>query len=304
MSIINSLVFVSLFSPVFSQSLTEDTSGDFYYKKGLLQYRAGMYDFCIFSMERALEKNHDLFEAANILAEIYIIKNDKQKAIEYYRKSLEASDSQSDIHNAIAGLYEFYNDRDKAFGHYRKAVSINKNHLRANLNLVRFYLIEKRKDLADLHFNLSAEEGEKLTANIFAAAVKETESGNLKKALELYEETLKKNPAKIEAYIAASDIYRKFSRYDRAARILEDLKFLKPDCEMAYVYLGNIYSTGKFPGVRKKYFIMAIKNLNKALDLNPRNSDTCYSLSKVYELIGEKDKSIEMENRARKLEDE
>ncbi len=93
------------------------------------------------------------------------------------------------------------------------------------------------------------------------------------------------------------------NKYDRAAAILERLKFVRPDHERAYVLLGNIYFTRKFPGKRALYLVRAVENLKKAAELNPDNYDTLYTLSSVYKLMGKDVEAKAWEKKGLEIED-
>ncbi len=93
-------------------------SWEFYYEKGLIQYRAGMYTDSMLNMELCLDANPRCYKAANILAGIYLKKQMKLKAKDYYETSLHIKDDQADIHCELGVLYEFFIQRDLAFKHF------------------------------------------------------------------------------------------------------------------------------------------------------------------------------------------
>ena len=109
-------------------------------------------------------------------------------------------------------------------------------------------------------------------------------------------------PSLIEAYLGMYELCRSRKEYAPAAEALERLKFVKPDYEKAYVLLGYIYFTQKLPGSRKRHLDLAIANLKKAVELNPDNSETCYSLSEIYHYMKKDVEAKSWEDRGRAVE--
>src|SRR4030042_4176507 len=79
---------------------------EYYFEKGMTQYRLEIYDTAIFNMIRCLDINPRSFEAANVLADLYNKQNNKSQAVKYYKQSLAIDDRQADVHYALGGLYE------------------------------------------------------------------------------------------------------------------------------------------------------------------------------------------------------
>ena len=84
---------------------------------------------------------------------------------------------------------------------------------------------------------------------------------------------------------------------------MEELKNnSKPDYVLAYIYLGNIYYNNK-PGMkRRKYFLtLSIQNYEKAIELDPGNTDIYFQLSEIYRQTGNRDKSEKLELKGQEL---
>src|SRR4030042_2885001 len=94
---------------------------EYYFEKGMTQYRLEIFDAAIFNMIRCLDANPRSYEAANVLADIYDKKNNKSQAVNYYKQSLAINDTQADVHYTLGMLYEFFNERDLAFRHFTRA---------------------------------------------------------------------------------------------------------------------------------------------------------------------------------------
>jgi tetratricopeptide (TPR) repeat protein len=277
-------------------------SGEYYYEKGLIEYRSGMYKEAIFNMRKCLEENPRSFEAANVLAEISYIKNKIFEAIEYYKQSLIINDNQPDIHCIIGELYEFTSEKDPAFRHFTRATEIDRNHIRAHCNLVRFFIEKNDRVSAESHFKISYIQAMQRSGRLLSEASDAEREGKLGKAVALYKKAVDEGPSILEAYLRLYEIYRRMNDYKAAAEILEKLKFIRPDYEKAYVLLGSLYFTQKLPGKRKMYIDKAIANLKKAIELNPSNYETCYTLSDVFRFVRKYDEARTYEEKAREIE--
>ncbi len=278
----------------------------YYYKKGVVEYHAEIYDYAVDNLLRALEINPGLYKAANVIAEIYEMQKNREEAIDYYNISLKINNKQPDIHCRIGELLEFFLKDDLSFSHYKGAVKIDPSHLKGHYNLVR--LFNKKGDMAGAfkHFNICYDlgklEGEK---NFELASSEEYENDD--KAIELYSAAIEKNPVYIKAYFRLSEIYRRRNDYKNAILYLEKITELKPDNEKAYVYLGHLYYTyglswipTKTRDTMKRRYILsrARANLEEAVRLNPGNPEACYLLSDVYIYLGEDDKAMDVQERA------
>jgi tetratricopeptide (TPR) repeat protein len=259
---------------------------EYYLRKGKLQFRAEMYDYAVLNLQLALDGNPDLNEALNILADIYIMRNNRQKGIELLERSLAINSRQGDIHTKIGELYMFFAEDRLAVHHFKEAVKLKPNNIRANLNLSRYYILEGKKKLSEKHFRISYSAGKIKAARFYNGGISAYSEGKYEKGIENLRKAIELGPAYTEAYVALADIYRNRKRYRKAADIMERLKFIKPDYEKAYLYLGSIYFNRKLPGKRIYYINLAIKNLEKAIEINPKNPDTYFFLGDIHRFIG------------------
>ncbi len=278
-------------------------SWEYFYERGSIEYRAGMHDYAVFSLEKCLEANPRSFEAANMLAEIHAMKNKTFKAIEYYELSLLINDNQSGIHSDIALLYEFTGEKEKAFKHFLRAAELDPAHVRARCSLVRFFYEKNDRKSAESNFQISFTIAAKKLGNTLAEASNAQTEGKLNRAAALYKKAADEGPCLIEAYIGLYETYRRMNNYMAAAEIIEKLKLVKPDYEKAYVILGGLYFTQRLPGKRKLYIDKAIANLKKAIELNPDNSESYYTLSDVYRYVRKYDDARIYEEKAREIDE-
>ena len=288
MSIIKyAIIFVAAASMVAAGS--PDPAGrtwEYYYEKARVQYRGEMLDYALHSLERCLELNPRCSQAANLMAVVYIRKNMKDRAIEYYRLSLGIDDGQADVHYSLGELYEFFAERELAFRHYARAVVIEPDHIRANCSLVRMYFAKNDPLSARRCFDKSYRLGKAASGALLSQAEEADRSGDTERAAALYGQVIEGAPAMTEAYLGLYEAHRRKNDYMKAAAVLERLAFVRPDYEKAYLLLGYVYFTQKLPGRRAYFLDRAIRCYSKALELNPDNYEACYSIAEIYGFIG------------------
>lgn len=260
-------------------------SWEYYYSKANIQFNGEKYSFSIENYSRALELNPSLFDAANRLAEIYYIQEKKRESLDYYLLSLRINDRQPVIHNRVGEIQEFFGYYEKSLHHYKKSLESDPKSVDAHINLVRYYVRNNNRPEAEKHFNACHEAGKQKGDTLFSLARSEDMTGNTAAAIELYKKTILANPVDINAYFNLADIYRRQGRLMEAIEYLEKITRIKPDYEKAYIYLGQIYFTGKLP-LRRSYTLrLATRNLLAAHEINPGNAETCHMLADIYSHI-------------------
>jgi len=278
-------IFILFFSISWGQNyLNRDWK--YYLKKGDKQFKGEMYDYALESYEKVLDRNDKAYQAANMLAKISLMKNKKEQALKWYLKSLKIKKSQPDIHYKTGFIYDFFADYDKAYYHFSESIGIKTDHIKSNMALVRFYYKRKKYTKARYHYQISYKAGIKIVQNQLLAAQR-FESINYKKSIEEYKMIIEKAPATLQAHSNLFNLYRQKGMYKKAATVMEHLKFLKPDHEKAYIFLGHLYFNTILPGNTRSFYLnQAIKNLNYAHKLNPENTETLFTLARVYVYMG------------------
>jgi Tfp pilus assembly protein PilF len=296
------IIFSLLSIIIFTFPVTADTP-DYYLQRGKLQFRGGMYNYALHSLDSALRMDPSLYEAANLIAEIYIIQNNREKALEYIKKSISAMDDQPDAHTLLAEQYEYFHDDKMSFKSYKRAVEIDPKHVRANAALIRYYLVKNEKEAAENAFRISRDEGAKKNTGLIKRAEKYLKEGKRTDALRIYETVLKISPASEEIYLKVFELRRNNGEMAQAAGILEQYKFIRPDHEKTHLLLARIYTDHRLPGGRKRNLDHAIMNLKKALEINPQGYDAHYQLSDIYRIVNDPDMSEKHQKLGRKNEE-
>lgn len=284
---------------------TAVTAGwEYYYRKGTLQFEGGRYQSAMENLDRALDINPSLYDASNKIALILITWNKKRQALDYLDRSLAIKPDQADINVTAGEIRDFFGYHERAFEHYSNAVRIDPSNVNAHFRLVRYYVERKDTANADRHFAAAYAIGREDGERLLAEAIEEERKNNTAGAVALYKRAIEKNPAFLEAYFHLAELHRRVGRPDEAIPVLEEVKKIRPDNEKAHVYLGHLYYARRH-GSRRKYILtQAVRNFERALQINPSNTDTLLGLSEVYRHMGDRDRADELRERALSLENE
>jgi len=275
----------------------------YYYKRGMLQYNAGMYDFSIDSLKKAMSKKPDLYHAANTLGAIYKIKNKQSEALEALELSLKINRHQPNILCDTALLLEFFARPDRAFAYLEQTIALEKQHTRSHAHIVRFYYSKKNKSAAKQHLARSIILGKKKGDIYFQRARRAEKSRQYNKALHLYRLAIKESPAWDAAFIRIFEIYRVQKNFTAAVQVLEELVHMVPFHVKARIALGHLYFSKKISKYRNWNIKRAIIHLEKAAELEPKNPAIFHLLSDIYLFIGEDVKGTALEKKAYDLEE-
>lgn len=248
-------------------------------------------------MMKALRRNPQSYESANILAEIFLLDKNRHRAIDYYEMSLKIKDEQPSAHNRLGELLEFFGKHDDAYNHFKRGYELDSNSLNVTLNYSRYLRRRGEKSEADRLFNICYNSGLEAGSPLVERG-KSIQKLRPMEAESLFLKAIEMSPAYREAFVALAVLYRQEKEYEKSASIIEKLKLTNTDYAPSYFYLGNIYYNNRLKGNTRKYWInLAIKNIEEGLKLDPENEDNLFHLAEIYRHIGERDKAAELENR-------
>lgn len=122
---------------------------------------------------------------------------------------------------------------------------------------------------------------QKLQQDQFLAAVQAEEAGDKQRAVQLYTEILKTDPAYAAAYINLGTIYFHLRQYGRAEELYRKATEADPEYVLAFFDLGNVLD-------ELERLDESIDAYRHATALAPRYADAHYNLALAYERKGER----------------
>ncbi|MBN2040716.1 MAG: tetratricopeptide repeat protein [Spirochaetes bacterium] len=307
---IRKFILFTLFAFILIKSVSAGRSWEYYYDRGISEYRFSNYNEAEYYFLRALEKNEKLYKACNLLADICLKNNRRSDALEYYIKSLEINDSQPDTHCALGEVYEFFLDFDKSLNHYRKAVEYDPNHKKSNYSLVKYYVRFKDRDNADKYIAICSKLGE-MADEYYKQGIAWEKKKNLTEALNFFLKAADENPVMAEALFSASEVYRKERDFEKAAVYMEKINMIKPEFRNINSRLGYLYFNAslRYAGtsnkIQKRKLLLknAVRNFQLAVKNDQDNSELYVLLAQTYRYLGEDEKAFNAMQKAAEIED-
>ncbi|HEY1407067.1 MAG TPA: tetratricopeptide repeat protein, partial [Spirochaetota bacterium] len=116
-----------------------------------------MYDFAMENLEHAHRLNPELFEATNLLGDLYLRKKNKLHALELYSESLSVNERQEPTHIKAGEIDDFYTRYDDALSHFNRAIELNPESYRALIGAARIYSIQGNVVRANSDFSRAYE---------------------------------------------------------------------------------------------------------------------------------------------------
>jgi len=190
------------------------------------------------------------------------------EAIETLQAGVRLHPNRGDFHLLLGDLYAAQNNNALAIRHYEKALELGVSPMEIATQLGQIYLAQDQPDQAKMYFEKAYNAGA-MNANIYAGlGMAEEQLGNLRAALQAYQQVLKANPQNPQAQEA-------ISRLSRALRP-------KPQAPKA-----NDYAT-RAQNARMNGNLQAAQNAyEKALSMSPTRSDWWSELGTLYVQQGE-----------------
>jgi tetratricopeptide (TPR) repeat protein len=280
-----------------------DKPWEYYYSKGLSQFKAGMYDYSFENLRNTITVNPEHYEAVNLMARICALKNERDRALDLYEKSLRIKSDQPGTLYEAALLHEVFTGEEKAIRYLTRSLELDPGDARSYAHLVRFQIRAKNREKAAEYFRISNELGAKKAAPLYEKAKGCFSKGKYDEAEKLYLEAMAASPLMLDACYELTDLYRFRKQDTRAVDLLEKLAAMKPDEHRPRVILANIYFTKKLPGRTRKFCLdRALLHINAALTLQPFDSESLRLLGDIHGFMGHDLEAKAARDRALRIE--
>ncbi|WP_353092840.1 tetratricopeptide repeat protein [Tissierella praeacuta] len=213
-----------------------------------------------------------------LLAENAYINDNKEKAIEFYKKALQFRGNMVDniaiLYN-IAQIYDEINNIMKSLSTYEEIVKIAPNEAGAYYGMAMIYeqIGEKDKALEYYHKAIAIDpyydRAYYYAANIF------DEKGDKNKAIEYYYKVIEMVPNDYITYNNIGSIYEELGDYNKAYNMIEKSLDIEPDYYKALFNMGVVYKAlGNNDKALEYYF--------KSININPKYSYSYLNISAIY----------------------
>lgn len=209
---------------MFKRALEIEECADLWIDLGNSYASAGEYNDAINAFSKALSYESDNGEILFDIGSVYLLQERLKKCIEYYNRAEEVGFDNVRLYINLAAIYNALGDQQMELRNYTKA--INKNPLIGDLYMKKAMLliemerIEAALDVLDDMRRLfpDAFEGYDLTARAYLT------QGDVKKALNVLENGIKKFPNDVNLKLSKIGILTQEKQADQAEILLEELK--------------------------------------------------------------------------------
>ena len=239
--------------------------------------------------KKALALNPDLDEAHISLAKYY--QNVKQDKVsnkwalceQETWKALKINPNNAEANYILSRV--FANDKVKEEKYLKLALEKNKFLVGAQLSMGIMYYNQKKYDLAETYMKKSIEIEPKYALGYAWLGYLYNTRGELPKAIELYEDVLRKYPTYTYALRNLGIYYRDSKRFEDALKLFWKAVEIKPNDYRSWHEIGNIY-------MNRKSYDEAIGYFKKSLNIQ---ADYYYALANIgysYSMINQFDTAI------------
>ena len=166
---------------------------------------------------------------------------DYKKAVEIYKDILK-TDKSAKSYSEIGALFYYLDELDTAETNLKKALELDPMLLEANFNLGRVYFDKKDFNSAINYLQKTIELDNNFTAGYYYLAEAFKLRGNIFKAIENYENSLKKDLYFVEGRIPLLNIYLQNKEYQNTYKQINRIKCVAPDNDESNQALKKIKS--------------------------------------------------------------
>ena len=289
---------------------------DVHLKKGLFSLRTGKLREAETDLIAAVQVAPDVLNSRAVLASYYLRQKAYGKAIDILRKGLRGEKTDALFYNLIAEALARQNKIGDAIQQLQKAKEINPDYLATSVNLASLYSLRGDYDSGAKELKSAlAHSPDNVTVLLSLAALYESRD-NAEDARACYLRAMR--TGKVEGSIALAGYHLRNREPDKARTVLDEALKKEPSNTLLYELKGtallsqkklkealrnfkdmeNIDSKRALPYILNTYIQMkrhdeALGKLREELKKNPERLDLMADVSRLYTLMGNREKAIE-----------
>ncbi len=246
-----------------------------------------------------LQKDPENLFALSSLGGLYARIGQYDKALELYKRILSKY-QYPEIYLAMGAIYELKNDFNRAIVYYNKSIKLNPDFslayflygdLKIKIGDIKegVKYLEKSVELAKKGYEAPSYVG----GNYFILAGMEESIGDDKTASYYYRKAFSlypvlkelKRPVDVDAMLGLAIFLKDSDKLDEAEKKVKEMIAVDPKDPLAYSLLGDIYYLkGEMGSIEKRqgYYKKAISNYKKSLSLDSNQSEVYVKLGNIY----------------------
>ncbi len=205
-----------------------------HYFKGLKYSKSEkmVLDKASFEFERSCKLYPFDVNANYELANIYVVQNKLDKAIEYYEKANLINFGYDEIYYNLGVIYAIKGETKKSIYNFQKALEIDPNLLDAYLNLGKIYTkIKNWVKAQEMYQRVILLNPSLVTVHLDLGCIY-LNLQNIEKAISEYEEVIELDPQNLDAYKNLGDCYLRLQKNKEAKEIFEKILIFNPNDQL------------------------------------------------------------------------
>ncbi|MBN1918771.1 MAG: tetratricopeptide repeat protein [Verrucomicrobia bacterium] len=273
-------------------------SAETYRVRGAAEMDLRQFDAAVADGEKALELNPECAEAWNLIAGARWLAGDVEQAVDDYGRAIEMNPEYASAHINRAQLLHSLGKTSEAERDLKRALEIGPEDLyiraRRAEYLVRAREYEKAVEEHTAVIQLDPDNGAAYADRAYALA----SLGQREKALSDCAKGLELSPDNATMLVIVGCTFGQLGEDKEAVEYFSRAIEIDPECFRAHHWRGCALLQGSDSVLRRA---RAIRDLNKAIELNPASSDSCVVRGNYYATHGKPEKALEDLNRAIEL---
>jgi tetratricopeptide (TPR) repeat protein len=250
----------------------------YYFVEGSFYMSKNEIDKAIRSYQKSLKSNPASASVLNGMGFAYYRKGDYPLALEYFKKAVTAKPNDENILYNMGNVYFKINDYEQAIECYKKSLEIKPNDPDSLRNLARAYSKTGQPREAKAYFKKAID----VNPNAFDVRL----AYQFEQEVSRLEEAIRKDPKDAASLNSLGGVYFRQAEYGKAIECYKRAMDVKPDDVESVNSLGYAYYTqGNYPKALELY--------QKGLSMRPKDADVLHNLGNTYYKTGAFQKAVE-----------
>lgn len=288
------LIFLVQCSPISRSSLERPKlqTGFEYYSASVDSMNTGDFISALELVKEAIKLNPNYAKFYLLEGNLYTELANPREALNSYRKATKLRSSYVEVYFRIATIHEKeYQDYDEAVKYYRRAYAVGKSNHNLLLNIGECYLasneINLAKHKAEEYKKLIEAENKVLSFDYYHLNGKINYlQKNFSTAINNLEQAIRINPKQFNAKLLLAKCLFETDNPEEGLKYTNELMKLNDTVGELYYFRALYYYT-------KNKFQDSLGLFEQALSLDETLLKSHYYLGKIYELLGNQEKSLE-----------
>ncbi|ABF39918.1 Tetratricopeptide repeat protein [Candidatus Koribacter versatilis Ellin345] len=250
---------------------------------GIAYYKKGDYLSAIRYLKQATKQNEKDSEAVQLLGLSYYLSGKPQDAIPLLEKVQTWFPSANVDASYILGIcYIHLKNYDQARGAFAQMFDVKRDSAASYLFTARMLLRQEYDPVAEEYAQKAIALEPTLPLAHYLLGELHLYKSRVPEAIEDFRKELNLNPSYAPAYYKLADAYSRVQKYDDAERLLQRSIWLDATTTGPYILLGKVLEKKGEP-------LLALRALQHAASMDPKNPITHHLLGQSYRDLGKSD---------------